>query len=82
MAQLDPGVVDNFDFDAAWQTAAMNEALPEGVARSQGEVDAIRQARQEQQQQEAEMMQAQAAAESAAKLGAMRPDNPITQQFQ
>lgn len=82
MAQLDPSIVDNFNFDVAWQVAAMNEALPEGVARSQGEVDAIRQSRQEQQQQEQEMMQAQAVAESTAKLGGMRPDNPVTQTLQ
>ncbi|CAB4136238.1 Head-to-tail connector protein, podovirus-type [uncultured Caudovirales phage] len=82
MAQLDPSVADNFDFDAAWQTAAMNEALPEGVARARSQVEEIRQARQEQLAQQQQMEQAQAMTESTAKLGGMRPDNPVTQVFQ
>lgn len=77
MAQFDMSVVDNFNMDEAWQMAALNEALPEGIARSKNEVEEIRQARAEALQAQQEQQQAAMMAEGAAKLGGIPADSPV-----
>jgi len=77
LAQFAPEVVDNFDTDAAWQMAALNEALPDGVARSKIDRDSIRKARAEAQAQAAQQQQAAAMADGAAKLGGIPSDSPV-----
>jgi hypothetical protein len=77
LAQFAPDVVDNFDTDAAWQMAALNEALPDGVARSKIDRDSIRKARAEAQAQAAQQQQAAAMADGAAKLGGIPSDSAV-----
>jgi hypothetical protein len=77
LAQFAPDVVDNFDTDAAWQMAALNEALPDGVARSKIDRDSIRKARAEAQAQAAQQQQAAAMADGASKLGRIPSDSPV-----
>ena len=70
-------VCDNFNFDAAWQLAAINEALPEGIARSQDEVAAIREQRAEALAQQQQQEQALAMSEQVSKLGKVPGDTPV-----
>jgi hypothetical protein len=72
-------VCDNFNFDEAWQMAALNEALPPKVARSVTEVEKIREERAAAQQEAAEQAQAMMLAEGAAKLGGVPNDSPVGQ---
>ncbi len=77
IAGFAPEVIDNFNVDAAWQMAALNEALPDGIARSQAEVEDIRKARAEAAAQAAQQQQAMMMAEGAAKLGGVPGDSPV-----
>lgn len=79
MAQFAPEVVDNFNVDEAWQMAALNEALPDGIARSKAEVESIREARAAAQAEAAQQQQAMMMAEAGAKLGRVPGDSPVGQ---
>lgn len=77
IAQFAPEVIDNFNVDEAWQMAALNEALPDGIARTKAEVDEIRAARAEAAQAAAQQQQTMMMAEGAAKLGGVPGDSPV-----
>ncbi len=70
-------VCDNFNFDRAWQLAAINEALPDGIARTDDEVAEIRNQRAAAQAEAAQQEQAMAMSEQLSKLGKVPGDTPV-----
>ena len=79
---LNPGVLDNFDFDAAERQTSLTDGMPPEYIRPAAAVAQARQARaaaQAQQQQQAAAMQT---AEAAGKLGAIKPGSPLGQAMQ
>ena len=70
MAQVDPSVLDNIDFDKAYEVLKDAYAIPANISRSEEAIKKIREARAEQQQQMQQIQMAQVQtglAESAAK---------------
>jgi hypothetical protein len=79
VAQLNPSVLDNYDFDAAERTAALTDGVPPEFLRPEEARDEMRAARAEaeaaaQQQEQAMMM-----ADAAAKVGKVPAESPVGQ---
>ena len=79
VAQLNPSVLDNYDFDAAERTAALTDGVPPEFLRPEDARDEMRAARAEaeaaaQQQEQAMMM-----ADAAAKVGKVPAESPVGQ---
>lgn len=71
LAQLDPSVLDRFNFGAAIEVIAKGNRVPAKILRSDGEVRAI-QAQRAEKQEQAELLQAApVAADLAGKLGSL-----------
>lgn len=77
VSQIDPSVVDNFNFDKAERDTALSDGVPAEFFRSDKERDEIRQAKAEAAAKADQMAQAQAAAQAAAQLGRVPPGSPI-----
>lgn len=59
VANIDPSILDNVDMDAVAQVTGMGLGVPTAILRTQEQIDAIRQQRQQAQQQAVEQEQAQ-----------------------
>ncbi|WP_151838176.1 MULTISPECIES: portal protein [unclassified Acinetobacter] len=59
VAQIDSSILDNVDMDAVAQVTGMGLGVPTAILRTQDQIDAIRQQRQQAQQQAVEQEQAQ-----------------------
>lgn len=68
LAEVDPGVMDNVDLDAAIRTVFEGNGVPLKVLRTSSEVVKIRRVQAEAMQRDREMQQEQAAGETVAKL--------------
>jgi len=68
MAEADPGVLDNFNFDEAARTLGDGNGIPLKVIRPRKEVGAIREERQRQQEEQQQLEQALQLAETASKF--------------
>jgi hypothetical protein len=77
MAPMNPSVVDNLDFDKALRMAALSEAMPDEIIRTQDDTDAMRAAQAAEAQRQQQMVEAAGAADAAAKLGGVPADSPV-----
>lgn len=66
VAQIDQTILDNIDFDAVAQVTGMGLGVPTSILRTQDEINAIRQQRQQAQQQAAAQEQVQVMAQPIA----------------
>lgn len=73
LAQMDPTLVDNVDFDRVIQTRGNDQGVDPRILRSEDEVAEIRNARMQAQQQQAQMAQAQQVASVAESLAKINP---------
>jgi hypothetical protein len=74
---MNPSVVDNLDFDKALRMAALSEAMPDEIIRTQDDTDAMRAAQAAEAQRQQQMVEAAGAADAAAKLGGVPADSPV-----
>jgi hypothetical protein len=77
MAQFQPDILDNFNFDKAARDIARVEGTTPEWIRDEEERDATRQARAEQQAAAMQAEQAAMAADAAGKLGKVPADSPV-----
>lgn len=73
LAQINPAIVDNFDFDAGALTIAKIRSIPESMIRDSKQVEAERQQRAEQMQQQ---QQLDAGIKTADMYAKMKGNNP------
>lgn len=79
VAQLNPSVLDNYDFDAAERTAALTDGVPPEFLRPKVERDEMRQARAEAEAAAQQQEQAMMIADAAAKVGKVPAESPVGQ---
>lgn len=73
LAQVDPTILDNVDFDRVVQNRGSDQGVDPRILRSPEEVSDIRQARMQAQQQQAQMAQAAQGAEIAKTMAEVNP---------
>ena len=66
IAEIDPTILDNIDFDSVAQVTGMGLGVPTSILRTKDEIDQIRQQRQQAQQQAVAQEQAQTLAQPIA----------------
>lgn len=81
-AQMNPGVLDLYDFDKAERASGLADGIAAEVIRDAKDVEQIRQARAEAQAKQAEQEQAALAADAASKLGRIPADSPAAKAIQ
>jgi hypothetical protein len=81
-AQMNPGVLDLYDFDKAERSAGLADGIAAEIIRPEAEVAEMRQARAEAQAAQEQQQQAMMAADAAAKLGKVPAGSPVAQAFE
>jgi len=77
VAQINPDVVDNYDFDKAERATALTSGMPAEFMRTISARDEMRNGRAEVQAAEQQAQQASMAADAASKLGQVPPDSAV-----
>lgn len=77
VAQFQPDIMDNVNWDAAVRGTARNRGLPPEYNRDPDEVEAMRAARAQQQQQMLEAQQAESMSKAAKNVGSIPKDSPM-----
>ena len=77
MAPLNPGVIDNVNFDEAIRLIGSVDSMPEGVMRPKAEVDKGRKAQADAQAKQMQMEQASVAAKAASDVGRIPAESPV-----
>lgn len=77
LVEVKPDLLDNYDLDRAARDMALNDGVPSDWLRPNDSVEELRQQRSEQQQQMAEQQAMMAQADSAAKVGSIKPDSAV-----
>ena len=80
--QLQPDVLDNYNFDNAERDTALADGVPASFMRAEPLVKKTREARAEAQAQAAQMQQQAMAAESLGKVGGIKGDSIVGQQLE
>lgn len=79
MVQVQPDLLDNYDLDAASRGMALNDGVPVEWIRPMEAVQEMRAARAEQQAAMAQQQAMMAQADTAAKVGSIKPDSAVGQ---
>jgi hypothetical protein len=80
--QVQPELLDNYDFDEITRDVARNDGFPARWLKDMEKIEQLRQARAEAMQRQQEMEQAQMAASAAKDVGSIKPDSAVAGMMQ